>query len=72
MLPPGAGQENIYLQSRDPGNIVRPFVREAQALDVYPTTSSPDSMPFAVMGDMCLAVRTPKFCGRAYRVKTSG
>ena len=68
MLPPGAGQENIYLMSRDPGNIVRPFVREAMPLDVYPTTSSPDSMPFAIMGDTCLAVRTPKFAGRAYRV----
>jgi hypothetical protein len=68
MQPPGAGQENIYLMSRDPGNIVRPFVREAVPLDVYPTTASPDSMPFAIMGDMCLAVRTPKFAGRAYRV----
>ena len=68
MLPPSAGEENIYLMSRDPGNIVRPFVREALPLDVYPTTSSPDSMPFAIMGDTCLAVRTPKFVGRAYRV----
>jgi len=71
MLPPGAGQENIYLMSRDPGNIVRPFVREAIPLDVYPTTSSPDSMPFAIMGDMCLAIRTPKFAGRAYRVSVA-
>lgn len=71
MLPPGTGQENIYLQSRDAGNIVRPFVREAVPLDVYPTTSSPDSMPFAIMGDSCLAVRTPKFVGRAYRVKVA-
>jgi hypothetical protein len=71
MLPPGTGQENIYLMSRDAGNIVRPFVREAQPLDVYPTTSSPDSMPFAIMGDTCLAVRTPKFCGRAYRVSVA-
>jgi len=68
MLPPGAGQENIYLMSRDAGNIVRPFVREARPLDVYPTTTSPDSLPFAIMGDTCLAVRTPKFVGRAYRV----
>jgi hypothetical protein len=68
MQPPGAGQENIYLMSRDPGNIVRPFVREARPLDVYPTSSSPDSLPFAIMGDCCLAVRTPKFVGRAYRL----
>ena len=68
MQPPGAGQENLYLMSRDPENIVRPFVREAIPLDVYPTTASPDSMPFAIMGDMCLAVRTPRFAGRAYRI----
>ena len=71
MLPPGPGQENIYLMSRDQGNIVRPFVRECMPLDVYPTTTSPDSMPFAVMGDTCLAIRTPKFVGRAYRVGVS-
>ena len=40
-------------------------------LDVFPTTSSPDSLPFAVMGDTCLAVRAPKFAGRAYRVSVS-
>jgi hypothetical protein len=68
MLPAAAGQENIYLMSRDAGNIVRPFVREAMPLDVYPTTSAPDAMPFAIMGDTCMAVRTPKFAGRAYRV----
>jgi len=68
MLPGGSGQENIYLMSRDPGNILRPFVRDAEPLDVYPTTSSPDSLPFAIMGDTCLAVRAPKFVGRAYRV----
>jgi hypothetical protein len=71
MQPAGFGQENIYLMSRDAGNIVRPFVREAQPLDVYPTTSAPDAMPFAIMGDTCLAVRTPKFAGRAYRVSVA-
>jgi hypothetical protein len=71
MLPPGAGMENIYLMSRDPGNIVRPFVREARMLDVFPTTSSPDSLPFAVMGDTCLAVRATKFAGRAYRISVA-
>jgi hypothetical protein len=68
MLPQSAGEENIYLMSRDAGNIVRPYVRDAFPLDVYPTTSAPDSMPFAIMGDTALAIRTPKFCGRAYRV----
>lgn len=68
MQPPGAGQENIYLMSRDPSNIIRPYVREAEPIDVYPTVGSPDQLPFALMGDMALAVRMPKFVGRAYRV----
>jgi hypothetical protein len=71
MLPQSAGEENIYLMSRDAGNIVRPYVRDAIPLDVYPTTSAPDSMPFAIMGDTALAVRTPKFCGRAYRTSVA-
>lgn len=68
LLPPGTGEENIYLISRDKNNVVRPYVREAQPLDVYPTTSSPDTLPYAVVGDMCLAVRAPRYVGRATRV----
>jgi hypothetical protein len=71
MLPPAAGQENIYLISRDKGNVVRPWVREAQPLDVYPTTASPDTLPYAVIGDTTFAVRATKFLGRAYRVGVS-
>jgi hypothetical protein len=71
MLPPSAGQENIYLISRDRANVVRPFVREAQPVDVYPTTSSPDSLPYALIGDTTFAVRAVKFLGRAYRVAVS-
>jgi hypothetical protein len=71
MLPPSVGQENIYLISRDPGNVVRPYVREAVPLDVYPTTSSPDSLPYALIGDTCFAVRALKFLGRLYRVGVS-
>jgi hypothetical protein len=71
MLPPALGQENIYLVSRNPANVVRPFVREAQPIDVFPTTSSPDSLPYALMGDTTFAVRALKFLGRAYRVSVS-
>jgi hypothetical protein len=71
MLPPAVGQENIYLISRDRGNVVRPYIREAQPLDVYPTTASPDTLPYAVIGDTALAVRATKFLGRAYRVSVS-
>jgi hypothetical protein len=71
MLPGAAGMENIYLLSRDRQNVCRPYVREAMPLDVYPTTSSPDSLPFALVGDMTFAVRAQRFLGRAARVTTS-
>lgn len=71
MLPPGSGQENIYLTSRDPNFVVRPYVREAQPLDVYPTTSQPDTLPYAIVTDTCLAIRAPKYAGRLARVATN-
>lgn len=63
-----AGSENIYLISRNRNNVVRPYVREAQPIDVYPTTSSPDSLPYALIGDTVFAVRASRFVGRATRV----
>jgi hypothetical protein len=71
MLPGATGMENIYLISRDRQNVCRPYVREAMPLDVYPTTSSPDSLPFALVGDTTFAVRAQRFLGRAARVTTS-
>jgi hypothetical protein len=71
MYPSAAGQENIYLVSRDRNNLVRPYVREAKPLDVYPTTASPDTLPYSVIGDMCLAVRATRYLGRLSRVSTS-
>jgi hypothetical protein len=68
MKPPGTGTEDIYLISRNKRNVVRPYVREAVPLNVYPTTSSPDALPFAIMGDTVLAVRASRFVGRGYRV----
>jgi hypothetical protein len=68
MKPNAIGQENIYLISRDRNNIVRPYVREYEPLDVYPTTNSPDSLPYALVDDTCLAVRAPKYTGRLARV----
>lgn len=65
------GLENVYLMSRDRDFIIRPFVREMEALDVYPTTSSPDSLPYAVITDTTLAVRAPKYLGRLANVSTS-
>ncbi len=63
--------ESIYLVSRDRLNLCRPYIREAQPLDVYPTTSSPDTLPYAVIGDTCLAIRAARFTGRLSRVLTA-
>ena len=49
----------------------RPYVREATPLDVYPTTAAPDTLPYAIIGDTCLAVRAARFTGRASRVNVS-
>lgn len=71
LKPLSAGLENIYLISRDRNNVIRPYVREVEPLDVYPTTTSPDSLPYALVTDTCLAVRGPKFLGRLARVAVS-
>ena len=71
MLPPAAGQENLYLISRDRNNVVRPYVREAKPVDIYPTTASPDTLPYALIGDMSFAVRATRFVGRLTRVSTA-
>lgn len=70
-LPRGTGLEDIYLLSRDPDNVIRPFVRDVQPVDVYPTTSSPDSLPFALVDDTCLALRAPKYAGRLRNVNAA-
>jgi hypothetical protein len=62
--------ESMYLISRDPDNVLRPYVREMEPLDVYPTTSSPDSLPFALIDDTVLAVRAPKYLARASNFTT--
>lgn len=71
MKPQTTGQENIYLVSRNQDFLVRPYVRELTPLDVYPTTSSPDTLPYAIASDTTLAVRAPKYTGRLTRVTTS-
>lgn len=62
--PRNAGDEDIYLIPRDPDVLVRPWVRDVQPVEVYPTTSSPDSLPFALVSDTTLAIRGPKYVGR--------
>ena len=63
-LSGGKSVENVYLISRDKNNVVRPFVREAAPLDVFPTVAAPDTMPYAIVSDTTLAVRAPTYLGR--------
>lgn len=71
LFPPAVGSENIFLMSRDRNFVVRPYVREVMPLDVYPTTASPDTLPYALVTDTTLAVRAPKYTGRLSRVGVS-
>jgi hypothetical protein len=67
-LPRAAGGEDIYLISRIADNVIRPYVRDVIPVDVYPTTASPDTLPFALVSDTTLAVRAPKYLGRLRNV----
>ncbi|MCW2901276.1 MAG: hypothetical protein JWO67_3541, partial [Streptosporangiaceae bacterium] len=71
LKPLAAGQENIYLISRDPQFLLRPYVRELTPLDVYPTTAAPDLLPYAIVSDCTLAVRAPKYLARVTRVSAT-
>jgi hypothetical protein len=71
VLPPAAAQESLYLISRDKNFVVRPYVREAQPVDIYPTSTSPDSLPFSILTDCTLAVRAQKYLGALRRVSTA-
>lgn len=60
--------EDIYLIARDPDLVIRPYVRDVSPVEVYPTTSQPDALPFALVSDTTLAVRAPKYGGRIRNV----
>jgi hypothetical protein len=65
------GEQSIFLLSRDEQNVVRPYVRDMQPVDLYATTSAPDSLPFAIVSDTTLAVRGAKWIGRLANVQAS-
>lgn len=67
-FPVALGSESIYLMSRDENFLCRPYVRELQPIDIYPTTSSPDTLPFALQTDTALALRAPRYMGVVGRV----
>lgn len=67
-LPRGAGQEDVYLIPRDANFLVRPYTRDVQVIPLAPTVTAPDTLPFALVSDTCLAVRAPKYVGRLSRM----
>lgn len=70
MKPEPATGQDIYLVSRNPANIVRPYVRDCQPVpNLAPTVTGPDQLPFALVTDTALAVRMPTFIGRLRGVK---
>jgi len=62
--------ENIYLMARDENFLCRPYVRDLHPVDIFPTTTSPDALPYALITDCVLALRAPKYMGGLYRVAT--
>lgn len=70
-LPRATGYEDIFLVPRNEDFLVRPFTRELQVINLAPTTSAPDTLPFAIVSDCTLAFRGPKYCGRLRNVKTT-
>ena len=66
--PRNGMQEDFYLIPRDPAFLVRPYTRDMRILPLAPTVTAPDTLPFAVLTDTCLAVRGPKYVGRGSRV----
>lgn len=68
MKPRVTAGEDIYLAPKTPEFLVRPFVRDIRPISVYPTVASPDSLPFALVSDTCLALRAEKYVGRLRNV----
>jgi hypothetical protein len=69
LQPLATGAQNVYLIARNSDYIIRPYVREFAPVDIYPTTASPDSLPFATVTDTTFAVRAPKYMGRLANVQ---
>jgi hypothetical protein len=67
-LPRTGVQEDIYMVPRTADFMVRPYTRDMQIIPLSPTVTSPDTLPFAVLTDTCLAVRAPKYVARLSRL----
>jgi hypothetical protein len=67
-VPRAANIEDLYLVPRDPNFLIRPYVRELQPVEVAATVLGPDTLPFAMVTDTCLAVRAPKYMSKLSNV----
>ncbi|MFB9926001.1 hypothetical protein ACFORO_12520 [Amycolatopsis halotolerans] len=72
-IPGGSNSivEDIYLVPRTADFMVRPYTRDCQTIPLAPTVTSPDTLPFALVTDTTLAVRAPKYVGRAHGLISS-
>lgn len=69
--PRGAGDQDAFLIPMDADYLVRPYVRDFFSKDLAQTSTAPDTLPFYVQSDTCLAVRAPKYVGRIARFTAS-
>jgi hypothetical protein len=67
----GSSAEDIYLIPRNEDFLLRPYTRDLEVINLAPTTSAPDTLPFAIVADCTLAVRAPKFMSRLRNVATT-
>ena len=71
ILPRATGSEDIFLIPKNEDFLVVPTTREMNIINLAPTTSAPDTLPFALVSDKCVAIRAPKYVGRLRNVKTT-
>lgn len=67
-LPRTVGKEDLFLVARTPDKVLRPFTRDMEVLNVAPTLLSPDTLPWAVISDTCLATKASKYMARLRNV----
>lgn len=69
IAPLSATGQDFYLISRDPANVVRPYVRDCQPVpNLAATVLGPDQLPYALVTDTALGLRMPRFIGRGRNV----
>lgn len=69
IAPLSATGQDFYLISRDPANVVRPYVRDCQPVpNLAATVLGPDQLPYALVTDTALGLRMPTFIGRGRNV----